>query len=92
MNEEGRPILADFGLARMLESATRFTQASQALGTPEYMAPEQAMGADADHRSDLYAFGILIYQMLLGQTPFRADTPAATLMAHVHQPLPLRRR
>ena len=89
LNEEGRPILADFGLARMLESATRFTQASQALGTPEYMAPEQAMGADADHRSDLYAFGILIYQMLLGQTPFRADTPAATLMAHVHQPLPL---
>ena len=86
---DGRPILADFGLARMLESATRFTQAQQALGTPEYMAPEQAMGADADHRSDLYAFGIIIYQMLVGQPPFRADTPAATLMAHVHQPLPL---
>ena len=84
-----RPVLADFGLARMLESTTRFTQASQAIGTPEYMAPEQAMGADADHRSDLYAFGIMIYQMLLGQTPFRADTPAATLMAHVHRPLPL---
>ena len=89
LDTEGRAILADFGLARMLESSTRFTQASQALGTPEYMAPEQAMGADADHRSDLYAFGIMIYQMLLGQTPFRADTPAATLMAHVHQPLPL---
>ena len=89
LTEDDRPILADFGLARMLESAVRFTQASQALGTPEYMSPEQAMGADADHRSDLYAFGILIYQMLLGETPFRADTPAATLMAHVHQPLPL---
>ena len=89
LDNDGRAILADFGLARMLESTTRFTQASQALGTPEYMAPEQAMGADADHRSDLYAFGVMIYQMLLGQTPFRADTPAATLMAHVHQPLPL---
>ncbi len=89
LDNDGRPILADFGLARMLESATRFTQAQQALGTPEYMAPEQAMGADADHRSDLYAFGIMMYQMLLGQTPFRADTPAATLMAHVHRPLPL---
>ena len=89
LDSEDRPILADFGLARMLESATRFTQASQALGTPEYMAPEQAMGADADSRSDLYAFGIMIYQMLLGETPFRADTPAATLMAHVHKPLPL---
>ena len=89
LDNQGRPILADFGLARMLESSTRFTQASQALGTPEYMAPEQAMGADADHRSDLYALGIMIYQMVVGQTPFRADTPAATLMAHVHRPLPL---
>ncbi len=83
------PILADFGLARMLEASIRFTQASQALGTPEYMSPEQAMGADADHRSDLYAFGVMLYQMLVGQTPFRADTPAATLMAHVHKAMPL---
>ena len=89
IDTEDRPILADFGLARMLESTQRFTQASQALGTPEYMAPEQAMGADADHRSDLYALGIMVYQMLLGETPFRAETPAATLMAHVHKPLPL---
>ena len=89
LSEDDRPILADFGLARMLESAARFTQANQALGTPEYMAPEQAMGADADHRSDLYAIGIVLYQMLLGQTPFKANTPAATLMAHVHRPLPL---
>ena len=89
IDTEGRPILADFGLARMLENTARFTQASQALGTPEYMSPEQAMGADGDHRSDLYAFGIMVYQMLVGQTPFRADTPAATLMAHVHRALPL---
>ena len=89
IDKDDRAILADFGLARMLESSTRFTQESQALGTPEYMAPEQAMGADADHRSDLYALGIMVYQMLLGETPFRADTPAATLMAHVHKPLPL---
>ena len=79
LDEDQRPILADFGLARMLESATRFTQAQQALGTPEYMAPEQAMGADADHRSDLYAFGIMVYQLILGETPFHADTPAAPL-------------
>ena len=89
LDTDDRPILADFGLARMLESSTRFTQESQALGTPEYMAPEQGMGADADHRSDLYALGIMVYQMLVGQTPFRADTPAGTLMAHIHQPLPL---
>ena len=89
INEAGQPILADFGLARMLESSTRFTQAQQAIGTPEYMAPEQAMGAESDHRADLYSVGIMLYQMLLGQTPFQADTPAATLMAHIHRPLPL---
>jgi serine/threonine-protein kinase len=89
LDPQERPVLADFGLARMLQSMSRFTQAQQALGTPEYMAPEQAMGADADHRSDLYAFGIMVFQMLLGETPYHADTPAATLMAHVHSPLPL---
>ena len=85
INDNEQPILADFGLARMLESSTRFTQAQQALGTPEYMAPEQAMGAEADHRADLYSLGIMAYQMFVGQTPFQADTPAATLLAHIHQ-------
>ena len=89
LTEDANPVLADFGLARMLESATRFTQGNQALGTPEYMAPEQAMGVDADKLSDLYSFGILLYQMILGTVPFQAATPAATLMAHVHRPLPL---
>ena len=89
LTDDASPILADFGLARMLESASRFTQPNQALGTPEYMAPEQAMGVDGDKLSDLYSLGIMLYQMILGTVPFQADTPAATLMAHVHRPLPL---
>ena len=89
LDEDQKPILADFGLARMLEASIRLTQASQTLGTPEFMSPEQAMGADTDHRSDIYAFGVILYQMLVGRTPFSADTPAATLMAHVHMPVPL---
>ena len=89
LDEDQTPILADFGLARMLEASIRLTQASQALGTPEFMSPEQAMGGDTDHRSDIYAFGVILYQMLVGRTPFHADTPAATLMAHVHRPVPL---
>jgi serine/threonine-protein kinase len=89
LDEDQKPILADFGLARMLEASIRLTQASQALGTPEFMSPEQAMGGDPDQRSDIYAFGVMLYQMLVGRTPFRADTPAATLMAHVHRPVPL---
>ena len=91
INDSEQPILADFGLARMMESSTRFTQAQQAVGTPEYMAPEQALGTDADYRADLYSLGIIVYQMLVGQTPFQSDTPAATLMAHIHRALPMPR-
>ena len=89
LSEHNQPILADFGLARMLEASTRFTQPHQALGTPEYISPEQVMGQDSNHRADLYAMGIMLYQMVLGRTPFQADTPAATLLAHVHRELPL---
>ena len=89
LTENNEPILADFGLARILEASTRLTQPQQALGTPDYMSPEQVMGKDADHRADLYALGIMLYQMMLGRTPYHADTVAATLLAHVHGELPL---
>ena len=89
LDEESKPILTDFGLARMLEGSAGLTQANAVLGTPEYISPEQALGQSADQRSDLYALGIIIYQMLLGRTPFRADTSSATLMAHIHQAVPL---
>ena len=88
LDQAGRPILADFGLARMLEGSAYLTQAGEVLGTAEYMAPEQALGRQADQRSDLYALGIVTYQMVVGHTPFKADTPSATLMAHIHQPVP----
>ena len=88
LDEDSRPILADFGLARMLEAASRFTQTQAVLGTPQYMSPEQALGSDVDHRSDLYALGVMLYEMLVGRTPFRGDSPTATLMAHIHQPVP----
>ena len=89
IDDSGRPKLSDFGLARMLEGSAGLTGPDSLLGTPEYMAPEQALGRPADQKSDLYAFGVLIYQMLLGQTPFHEDTPPETLLAHVHQPVPL---
>ena len=75
LDEDGRPKLSDFGLARMLEGSSGLTQANSVLGTPEYMAPEQALGRTADQRSDLYSLGIIIYQMLLGQTPSTARPP-----------------
>ena len=89
MAEDDRLVLSDFGLAKVLEASVAITKADSAMGTPEYMAPEQALGRDIDKRADLYSLGIMIYQMLLGQTPFRGDTPSTTLLAHIHSPVPL---
>ena len=89
IDTDSKPVLADFGLSKLMQYSSSLTAPQAALGTPEYMSPEQAMGQDTDRRSDLYSLGIVAYQMLVGEPPFHADTPAATLMAHVHQPLPL---
>ena len=88
LTAEGKPILSDFGLARTLEASAALTGTGSVWGTPEYVAPEQGLGQPADHRSDLYSVGIIIYQMLLGQPPFRGDTTISTIMAHIHQPVP----
>ncbi|MFH0982249.1 MAG: serine/threonine-protein kinase [Planctomycetota bacterium] len=81
--------LADFGLARMVSAQTRVTLPSALLGTPEYMSPEQARGEDADggidHRADLYSAGVVLYEMLTGRTPFRADTPSAVIHRILHE-------
>ena len=89
LDADDRPILSDFGLARMMEGSVGLTRGDSVIGTPEYMSPEQALGRPADKRSDLYALGIIVYQMLLGQTPFKSDTPSTTLMAQIHSPVPL---
>jgi serine/threonine protein kinase len=61
------------------------------VGTPNYMSPEQCKGEKLDNRSDIYSFGIMIYEMVLGQVPFSADTPAAVLIRHINDPIPLPR-
>ncbi|MBU0638497.1 MAG: serine/threonine protein kinase [Planctomycetes bacterium] len=77
--------LADFGLARMRGGQTTLTATDSVLGTPEYMSPEQARGdAEIDHRTDLYSAGVVLYEMLTGRTPFRADTPTATVHRILH--------
>ncbi len=81
------PILADFGLARILEG-TRLTRSGSALGTPEYMAPEQAMAATVSAATDIYAFGIVLFEMLTGTVPFGGDTPVAIILAQLQQPPP----
>lgn len=59
----------------MLEGSAYLTGADSNIGTAQYMAPEQTLGRSADHRYDVYSFGLVVYQMLLGQTPFHEDTP-----------------
>ena len=88
LDEEGNPKLSDFGLARLMQRSAGLTRGPSVLGTPEYMAPEQALGKPADEKSDIYALGIMVYQMLLGRIPFQKETPLETLMAHIHEEVP----
>lgn len=86
----------DFGIAKLLDSQqagdiTTQTVCGEILGTPQYLSPEQAKSADVDARSDIYAFGIMLYEMLTGEVPFRSDSVAQLLLKHVEeQPTPLR--
>jgi serine/threonine-protein kinase len=85
--------LMDFGIARLRDSGTmsRLTRAGVIMGTPAYMAPEQAEGAEVSERTDIYALGIVLYEMLSGSVPFRASTPGAVLVKQIQEiPLPLR--
>ena len=86
VRDNGHVLLTDFGIAHAA-SASSLTNTGAIMGTPEYMSPEQAAGRSVDGRSDVYALGIVAYHMLTGKTPFRGDTPQATLYAHVHHPL-----
>ena len=85
-------LVADFGVARALSASSttadaRLTSGGVALGTPAYMAPEQALAdPEIDHRADIYAFGVLAYEVLTGAPPFRGKSAQATLAAHVIQP------
>lgn len=82
-----RVILTDFGIARIMGDVS-LTQAGQVVGTPAFMAPEVIQGQEADARADIYALGVVLYQMLTGRAPFRAETPFALLHAQVHTPPP----
>ncbi|MEW6577738.1 MAG: protein kinase [Chloroflexota bacterium] len=83
--------LMDFGLAKMMASAQSLTQSGTVLGTPAYMAPEQWRGEPVDARTDVYALGIILYEMVAGRTPFESDTPFTLMYKHINDaPPPLR--
>jgi serine/threonine-protein kinase len=81
-------LLSDFGLARMIGTSTKITKAGVGMGTPDYIAPEQARGARVDGRSDIYSLGIVLFEMLTGRVPFEGDTSLVVLYKHVTDPPP----
>jgi serine/threonine protein kinase len=89
LDQHGDAYLADFGIAHLSSAATALTVSGRLVGTPAYMSPEQVYGDKVlDGRSDIYAIGVILYQMLSGEAPYRADTPAKVMMQHVMDPVP----
>ncbi len=87
LNESGDAVLTDFGIARMVQS-NRLTQDGVSTGTPIYMAPEQASGEAGDPRADLYALGIIVFEMLAGRPPFVDDNSLSVMLKHLHETPP----
>ena len=81
--ERDRVTIVDFGLAKVI-GASRLTRAGMVFGTPHYMSPEQAMGEATDHRADVYALGIVMYEMFTGRVPFEADSYMGVLTKHMY--------
>ena len=83
--------LIDFGLAKRMRLRMELTDEGEIFGTPYYMSPEQGHGNGVDHRSDIYSLGVIFYEMLTGEKPYRADTAMGIIYLHAQAPIPLLR-
>ena len=81
------PYVSDFGIAKLSEAQANIT-GSAVIGTPAYMSPEQAQGEPVDGRSDIYALGVILFEMLSGKPPYKADTPMGVVVKHITEPVP----
>jgi len=86
---DGSLALIDFGLAKRAKIENEITDKGEIFGTPYYMSPEQGHGNDVDERSDIYSLGVIFFEMLTGEKPFRADTAMGIIYRHAHAPIPL---
>ncbi len=85
----GSAVLADFGIAKAIKTISSMTMAGNAIGTPDYMSPEQAQASPVDGRTDLYSLGAVLFEMLTGSKPYIAKDPYAVALRHVTDPVPL---
>ncbi len=88
---DGRPVLMDFGIAKLVTASTQLTQTGVGIGTPAYMAPEQARGELVSPATDIYALSIVLFELLTGRVPYNADTPMAIMLKALSDPLPMPR-
>ena len=87
-DKRGNPYISDFGIAKLSQAQSGNVTGSAIIGTPAYMAPEQAQGTEVDGRADIYALGIILFEMLTGKQPYEADTPMAVAIKHITDPVP----
>ena len=88
-DHDGRVMLTDFGISKALQAATGFTATGMIIGTPHYMAPEQAKGSAVDGRADQYSLGVVGYRMITGELPFSGDSVHTILYKHIFEQAPL---
>jgi serine/threonine protein kinase len=87
-DHDGRVMLTDFGISKALQAATGFTGTGMIIGTPHYMAPEQAKGGTVDGRADQYSMGVVAYRMLTGELPYTGDSVHTILYKHIFEEVP----
>ncbi len=92
IDERGWIYLSDFGLAKIVESSVQLTGSGVGVGTPAYMSPEQGQGLTVDARTDVYALGVILFEMLTGHVPYEAETPMAVVIKHITDPIPIPRQ
>ncbi len=89
LREDGSIALIDFGLAKRMRLEQEITGSGEIFGTPYYMSPEQGHANEVDERSDIYSLGIIFYEMLSGEKPFRASDAMGIIYKHTHEPIPM---
>ena len=86
--QDGIAALADFGIAKDLNAGSSMTISGEVLGTPSYVAPEQAQGLPVGPAADVYSLGVMLFQMLAGRKPYQANDPQNILYQHINSPIP----